>query len=578
MQINRNIVVYLIAFFLLFSLSCSKETKKKDNNEIEKMIANEDNNLSKTLYPNSLNKDKPKIAEYEPVTEDISPLKNKTVSLSLRNSPLRDVVYVLANIGHLNVSIEKGVDQNTPITMNLDDVSLENALEMVFSSVDYFYSTEDNILKVRAMETKIFELAVPPVISSYNVDVGGDILGGGGSSGSSSGSSSGGGSTSGTSGGASGSSSSSSSSGSTGSSSSNIAGNIRMSGMINITKSKLWQSIGEGINKLLTIKTKVKTKAQTASQAASAEGNMSALMVNQAAPKGQTPQSHQNPEEDQTPEPSYSIDMLTGVIVVTASKKDLENVERYLNSIRSSLGRQVLIEIKIVEVQLSEENNLGLNWTNLVSGSALGTYISGNNQKLSSASAITNGLTLNLSARFDTILNLLQTQGNVKTLSNPRLSLLNGQSAVLSVGTTESFISQVTYNEDTYTHKITRTPQSQTVLSGMMLGIAPYIDKDDNITLTITPVLSELLSFNQQIFDSVTLNLPNIALREMSTTVKLKNKEMVIIGGLISTKDNVVESGIPILSSIPLIGNLFKSKDVVHQRMELVILIRPVLI
>ncbi|MBF0472637.1 MAG: pilus (MSHA type) biogenesis protein MshL [Nitrospirae bacterium] len=576
MEINRNIIVCLMTFLLVLTLSCSKETQKdktqreaqkeaqKEDKEVEKMLSIEDKKLSKTLYPQIVNQEKPKILEYEPVTEDISPLKNRTVTLSLRNSPLRDAVYILADIGNLNVVMEKGVDQKTPVTIVLSDVTLENALEMVFSSVDYFYSIEDNILKVKAMDTRIYEISIPPIIHSYSVDIGGDILGGAKSA---------------------------------ANVQADMQGNIKIHGKTDITTSKLWESIGEGIKKLLTKKsTKTeKPKTQSVTQSPTTEGNplTPGVTSNQAPPQTQTPQNVKKPEEkeDQTPEPSYSIDLLTGTIVVTASKNDLDKVERYINSIKRSLGRQVLIEAKIVEVQVSEGLNYGVNWNQLVTGTALGTYISGNNQSTSTtsssvasstpsaiASTITNGITLNASARFDTILDLLQTQGNVKTLSNPRITLLNGQTALLSVGTTESYISEITSTEDTVAHVITVTPKSQTILSGMMLGIAPYIDKDDNIILTITPVLSELLSFNQQTIGTTTLKLPNIALREMSTTVKLKDKQMVIIGGLISTKDSTIESGIPILSSIPILGNLFKSKDIIHQRIELVILIRPVLI
>jgi MSHA type pilus biogenesis protein MshL len=582
-----------MTFLLVFSLSCSKETKKenKENKEIEKMIANEDSSLSKTLYPPVI-QDKPKNAEYEPVTDDISPLKNKTVSLTLRNSPLRDAVYVLADIGNLNVSIEKGVDPKTPVTMVLSDVTLENALEMVFSSVDYFYTIEDNILKVKAMDTRIYELAVPTIIQNYNVSVGGDILGGAKVA------------------------------------SSNMQGSITMSGKTDMTTSKLWESIGNGIKQLLTIKApkEDKSKAQAEMPVAPAGANplMQGLMGNQAPPQVQAPPAVQTPQkteekEDKAPEPSYSINSHTGVIVVTASKKDLEKVERYLNSIKSSLGRQVLIEAKIVEVELSEGLSYGVNWSHLVTGTALKSYITGDNKSLSStlgsglnsttqnqksttsstnsstnssttsstassvdsaliANTIASGLTLNLSARFETVLDLLQTQGNVKTLSNPRISLLNGQTALISVGTTENYISKIEIKEDSETKTITRTPTSETILSGMMLGIAPYIDQENNIILTITPVLSERLSFSEQVFDQMTLKLPTIALREMSTTVKLKDRQMVIIGGLISTKEVKVETGIPILSSIPLLGNLFKSTKIEKQRRELVILIRPVLI
>ena len=118
------------------------------------------------------------IPEFVPVSEELSPLKTRIVSISARATPLREVLHVIAESTGLNLVMEKGVDPEMPVNLTLKNVSAEDALNTIFASVDYFYSVKDNILIVKAMDTKIFEFGQPSVIQDYTADVGGDILGG----------------------------------------------------------------------------------------------------------------------------------------------------------------------------------------------------------------------------------------------------------------------------------------------------------------------------------------------------------------------------------------------------------------
>ena len=120
-----------------------------------------------------------KIPEFTPITEDISPLKVRIVDIVARNTPLRDVLHVVAEATSLNLIMDKWVNPETPITLTLKNISADEALNIIFSSVDYFYAVKDNILFVKAVDSRIFELGHPAIIQNYTVDVGGDILGGG---------------------------------------------------------------------------------------------------------------------------------------------------------------------------------------------------------------------------------------------------------------------------------------------------------------------------------------------------------------------------------------------------------------
>ncbi len=112
-----------------------------------------------------------------------------------------------------------------------------------------------------------------------------------------------------------------------------------------------------------------------------------------------------------------------------------------------------------------------------------------------------------------------------------------------------------------------------------MIGIVPYINDAGEITLTVTPIISELNSLDTiALAGGNTIQLPTIDLREMSTTVKVKDDEVVVIGGLIKRNEGVQDKQVPLLGSIPLIGNLFKSKTKTDEKTELVVIIHPVLV
>ncbi len=176
----------------------------------------------------------------------------------------------------------------------------------------------------------------------------------------------------------------------------------------------------------------------------------------------------------------------------------------------------------------------------------------------------------------------LQSQGEVRVLSNPRVSLMNGQVAMLSVGTSRNYISKVQTTTTTPAGGLpqtTFTTETNSILSGLVIGIVPYINPDGNVSMTITPIISNLTKLESAVIgtapNAVTISLPTVDLREMSTTVRVKDGELVVIGGLIQKSESTKDNGIPFLSKIPLLGYLFKSRDQSELRTELVIMLKP---
>jgi len=164
---------------------------------------------------------------------------------------------------------------------------------------------------------------------------------------------------------------------------------------------------------------------------------------------------------------------------------------------------------------------------------------------------------------------------------------MNGQSALLTVGRNFGYISKVSSTTTTTAGSAPTTTfnvETNSILSGMMLGIVPYINSDGEITLTITPIISDLVDLADTRIgggdnaDQVVMQIPTVDLRELSTTVKVRNGEIVVIGGLINTKSKKVDNKIPFLGDIPGLGLLFTRKNNEDSRTELVVLLQPFLV
>lgn len=453
----------------------------------------------------------PEMPEFVPVQEGLSPLQTKTVSIAARNTPLRDVLYIIAETANLNLVIGRDVNPDLPVTLTVKDIAVDKALDIIFNSVDYFYSVRDNILTVNALETKIFELGKPNIVQDYKIDIGGDILSG-------------------------------TASGGTGSTS--VSGDVSMKSSSDETSFKFWDAMDKTLVTLLT--------------AGSGTG--------------------------QAPGTTFVVNRMAGTIMVTAAKKDLKRVGDYIANLKKVLNRQVLVEARIVEVQLSEGLKYGIDWEAIGQMLADGTTSVSVKNFTNIFTAGSSSFEINLfhNTNFSLLLKALQEQGDVKTLSNPRVNIMNGQTSLLSVGRNTTFISRVettTTSADGSAPVTTFTVDTNSILSGIMFGLVPYINSENEITLSITPIVTNLVSLESKTIgtgdNSVEIKLPTVDLREMSTTVKILDGQIVVIGGLIDKKEILRDAHVPLLGEIPIIGALFKRYEKTYENTELVIMLIP---
>ena len=180
---------------------------------------------------------------------------------------------------------------------------------------------------------------------------------------------------------------------------------------------------------------------------------------------------------------------------------------------------------------------------------------------------------------FSALINALDQQGRTKILSNPKLTVLNGQPALISVGTVTKYISEVEREEDE-NNRVTYSVETDSVTEGVSMGVIATIIDDHNMIMQLTPITSELVGGvinKERIGDNqeMSIGLPVINMREMSTTVRVGDGEMLIIGGLIDSMQANNEKFAPVVGKIPIIKYLFGYEEKETNKRELVILLAP---
>ena len=278
------------------------------------------------------------------------------------------------------------------------------------------------------------------------------------------------------------------------------------------------------------------------------------------------------------------VDKQSGNILVTDLPKFLDRVAGFLESVEGSVQRQVLIEARIIEVVLTGEYRLGLNWGAIVQAAALRgastispvfsaspTRILG--QRLSPAVGdFQIGVT---STDFAALLDVISRQGEVNVISSPKLATLNNQTAVIRAGTDEVFF-ETRVQETTSgvgalgQTQTTRTVTPRTVTIGVVLGITPQIGPDGNVVLHIRPTVTEKKSEAKSPAGDV---FPVLDVREADMVVRAREGQVIIIGGLMQEKRTNSDNKVPILGDLPGIGRLFRSTEQEVRKTELVVLL-----
>lgn len=271
----------------------------------------------------------------------------------------------------------------------------------------------------------------------------------------------------------------------------------------------------------------------------------------------------------------YSLDPALGLITVTAPRPLLEKVQIYVDTLKEEMYKQITIEAKILEVTLEKSAEKGIDWSGLFKDSAFNFNMDfgTGGQIYPDSGGFVDTITLG-SKSFDLVLDALANSGTTKVLANPRISVMNGQPAVIYVGDNITYISEVETTTDEGT--VTTSATTAQVVSGLRLEVYATIMSDDEIVMSIIPMISELeepIEYRQ--FGLNQVGLPFVRERTMNSIVRLNNGEMLIVGGLISSVETNDSSNIIGLGNIPGLKYIFGNKEDALVRKELVILLRP---
>lgn len=455
--------------------------------------------------------------------------KLETYTVVVNQVPVRELLFSMARDADLNLDIEN--DISGKITMNAIDQTLLKILDRIESQTDIVYFLEDGTLKVKADK---------PYIQIYTVDYlnisrksGGDV----------SISTEIGATTSGVQGASGG-----------GGAGQSTGDNNAKTKVENKSENNFWLTITENINAILEESNATAGKSKVG-------GNK--IIVNRES----------------------------GIVAVRATGKQQRIVKQFIDKVVGSAQRQVLIEATIAEVRLSDEYQAGVDWA-LVSQTTGGILTEGGLQNVL-AGALANAPFFQLSAAgsisgnpLNVTLKALETFGDVKVLSSPKVMTLNNQTALLKVVDNEVYFTtdvEVIAGQDGKDSSTAFNTTVNTVPVGIVMSVTPYIGEDNAVTLNIRPSISRIIDFvddpNPLLAQAGAVSpIPVIQVREIETMLKVEDSETAVIGGLMQDQINKENRGVPVLSSIPVLGAMFSYTEEKYIKSELVIFIRPVVI
>jgi MSHA biogenesis protein MshL len=297
----------------------------------------------------------------------------------------------------------------------------------------------------------------------------------------------------------------------------------------------------------------------------------------------------------------------SGVVFARGMPEELRAVGDYLERIHRSARRQVVLEAKIIEVTLADGFQAGVNWAAVQANSSGDTFAGGqisgsggldisgsspgSDVTVGPGNPVTEFMTQSLGSAFtlafdvgdfNAFVELLETQGDTRVLSSPRVATLNNQKAVIKAGTDEFFVTDISSNTVTGTAATTSRDVTLTpFFSGIALDVTPQISADGEVILHIHPTVSEVTDQTKSLTvsgETDQLPLAFSEIRESDSIVKARSGQIIAIGGLMRSSSRRVESSTPVLGRVPGLRRLFGSTRESETKTELVILLRPIVV
>jgi general secretion pathway protein D len=509
--------------------------------------------------------------------------KTESYSVSVRNIPVQDLLFALARDAKLNVDIHPGI--NGVVTVNAIDQTLQQILSRVAKQIDMRWELDGPNLIV---------MPDSPFLRNYKIDyvnMSREVTGQNSINTSIATTSSGGTATGG---------------GASGSNNSSTAVTSR-------AQNDFWKTLEKNLKDLLhetdkilpegsseTVIERSDQQATTGTGAQGAQGASRAAATGSLAssPNAATLQQQGTTVVKRTTfreAASIIVNAESGVVVVRATSRQQEKVQEYLDMTLSSARRQVVIEATIAEVRLNDQYQQGIQWSSLRSmrpgppsagwsmvqrtgGGVANLPAPGTDVVRGALPFLLNYVSPGLG--IVATLSLLETFGNVKVLSSPKMSVLNNQTAMLKVVNNLVYFdiktdSAVLSGNNTIPPVTTATAKSVAV--GLVMSVTPQISENGSIVLNVRPSISRKAG---EVEDPITPKnfVPVIQTREMESVLRLADGEIAVMGGLMEDELNNTTDSIPGISKFPGLGMLFNSHNDTTTKSELVILLKPTII
>ena len=493
----------------------------------------------------------------------------ETYSVVVNGVRVQELLFALARDAKLNIDVHPGI--TGAVTLNAIEQTLPQLLSRISKQVDMRWELDGPNLIVMPdspyLHTYRIDYLNMERISSGTVGVSSQIGTGGGTAGGGGGGAAGG-----------------------------TGGNTSSTTVRNTSDNKFWATLEKNIKDILHETDKVLPTggAQVAPQPRA---------VPLGAPGTAAAPEATAPNVSFREAASVIINAEAGLVIVRATSRQHEKIQEFLDQVLANAKRQVLIEATIAEVQLNNQYQQGIDWSALRTRGL--TTISGNQISsgnvtatppitpgvtvtppgaLPSAPVFPNILTLAVSrgTNIAGVLQLLESFGNVRVLSSPKLSVLNNQTALLRV------VDNIVYFQ--VQSSTSQTPNAPSLLSitttavtvpvGFVMNVTPQISSDDTILLNVKPSTTRLIRFVNDPNPLLTIpnQVPQLRMREMESLIKINSGQIAVLGGLIEDSVNDVEDTIPIINSIPIIGSLFSSRNRNNAKTELIVFLRPIVV
>ena len=277
----------------------------------------------------------------------------------------------------------------------------------------------------------------------------------------------------------------------------------------------------------------------------------------------------------------------TGVLSVRATQRQHQSVQEFIDRVQAGAKRQVLIEASIVEIKLNDQYQAGVDWSRLGSGGSLSGFTFQQSllgTTLTTAPAVAIGYNKSTSiGDLAASIRMLQTFGNTKVLSSPKLMVLNSQTAILKVVDNLVYFTieaNTTAGTSVSPAITTFTTTPHTIPVGVWMSVTPQINENSAVTLNVRPTIARQTDAVQDPNPAITKvsTIPVIQVREMESMLQVNSGNTVILGGLMQDDISNTTNGIPSAMNVPVVGNAFKAKNESAQKTELVIFLRPTVI